>query len=234
LVISPKNIALLNVDDNSPSQEETLVAKEKLDPSILPSTSCTEYTEYTGTDESGTAKPTSLSATKTGNAHKEEETTTRGTYRQYEDPQAIIDKIRRYRRQRHPDSEIIKMLDNMPRRTYYNYVKKMQEQDSELMEQWMECNKGQVEEELAIFREDTCKKLRELQAIIDNEKAPTKDRLKAIEQYMQLAERLIQFNKEMPEIISRAEKIDEYSIAEKERDAIVARGEKCVPVEEVS
>src|SRR5215213_238241 len=52
----------------------------------------------------------------------------RGKYKQYEADQVIIEKIRSYRTQRHPDSEIMKLLDNMPRRTYYNYVKKLQEQ----------------------------------------------------------------------------------------------------------
>ena len=61
----------------------------------------------------------------------------RGKYRQYEDSQVILEKIRSYRTQRYPDSEIIKLLDNMPRRTYYNYVKKLQEQDRQITEQWI-------------------------------------------------------------------------------------------------
>jgi hypothetical protein len=61
----------------------------------------------------------------------------RGKYRQYEDSQVIVEKIRSYRTQRYPDSEIMKLLDNMPRRTYYNYVKKLQEQDKQITEQWM-------------------------------------------------------------------------------------------------
>src|SRR5215213_6723065 len=59
---------------------------------------------------------------------------TRGKYKQYEADQVIIEKIRSYRTQRHPDSEIMKLLDNMPRRTYYNYVKKLQEQDLAISE----------------------------------------------------------------------------------------------------
>ncbi|HKG72325.1 MAG TPA: hypothetical protein VKA87_10515 [Nitrososphaeraceae archaeon] len=35
---------------------------------------------------------------------------------------------------RYPDSEIKNLLDNMPRRTYYNYVKKLQEQDMQIVE----------------------------------------------------------------------------------------------------
>jgi hypothetical protein len=61
----------------------------------------------------------------------------RGKYNQYEAAEVIIEKIRSYRTQRYPDSEIMKFLDNMPRRTYYNYVKKLQEQDGQIMEQWM-------------------------------------------------------------------------------------------------
>lgn len=53
----------------------------------------------------------------------------KGKYRQYEDSQVIIERIRTYRTQRYPDSEIMKLLDNMPRRTYYNYVRKLQEQE---------------------------------------------------------------------------------------------------------
>lgn len=64
----------------------------------------------------------------------------RGKYRQYEDSQIIIEKIRSYRTQRFPDCEIMKLLDDMPRRTYYNYVKKVQEQDRQIMEQWMKEN----------------------------------------------------------------------------------------------
>jgi hypothetical protein len=50
-------------------------------------------------------------------------------YRQYEDSQVIVEKIRSYRTQRYPDSEIMKLVDNILRRTYYNYVKKLQEQE---------------------------------------------------------------------------------------------------------
>jgi hypothetical protein len=59
----------------------------------------------------------------------------RGKYRQYEDSQVIIERIRTYRTQRYPDSEIMKLLDNMPRRTYYNYVRKLQEQERQIVEQ---------------------------------------------------------------------------------------------------
>jgi hypothetical protein len=59
----------------------------------------------------------------------------RGKYRQYEDNQTMIEKIRYFRTQRYPDCEIPKKLDNMPRRTYHTYVKKLQEQDRELMMQ---------------------------------------------------------------------------------------------------
>jgi hypothetical protein len=118
----------------------------------------------------------------------------RGPYHQYEDPQTMIEKIRAYRRQRYPDSEIMKMLDNMPRRTYYNYVKKMQEQDREAVEQWMQEYTEQVAEEFFNFRENACHMLRRLQAIIDDEKTPNKERLKAMEQYFNLTERLATFS----------------------------------------
>jgi hypothetical protein len=117
----------------------------------------------------------------------------RGKYRQYEDSQVIIEKIRSYRTQRYPDSEIMKLLDNMPRRTYYNYVKKLQEQDKQITEQWMSENVEHFAEELMIYRETLCQKLRELQGIIDNKNMPSKDKMQAIQQYLELSEKLFKF-----------------------------------------
>jgi hypothetical protein len=117
----------------------------------------------------------------------------RGKYRQYEDTQVIIEKIRSYRTQRYPDYEIMKLLDNMPRRTYYNYVEKLQEQDRQIMEQWRAENIEHVSEEMMIHRETLCQKLRELQAIIDNENTPPKDKMQAIEQYLAISEKLVNF-----------------------------------------
>jgi hypothetical protein len=118
----------------------------------------------------------------------------RGKYRQYEEGQFIIEKIRSYRTQRYPDSEIMKLLDNMPRRTYYNYVKKLQEQDRQVMEQWMSENVEHFSEEVMIYRETSCQKLRELQGIIDNKSTPPKDKMEAIKQYQEQSENL--FHKE--------------------------------------
>jgi hypothetical protein len=119
----------------------------------------------------------------------------RGKYRQYEDSQVIVEKIRSYRTQRYPDSEIMKLLDNMPRRTYYNYVKKLQEQDKQIMEQWMSENVEHFAEELMIYRETLCQKLRELQGIIDNKVIVPKDKMQAIGQYFDLSEKLYKFEK---------------------------------------
>jgi hypothetical protein len=119
----------------------------------------------------------------------------RGKYRQYEDSQVIIEKIRSYRTQRYPDSEIMKLLDNMPRRTYYNYVKKLQEQDKQVTEQWISENVERFAEELMIYRETLCQKLRELQGIIDNKNTPPKDKMQAIEQYLAISEKLVKFEK---------------------------------------
>src|SRR5919112_294584 len=119
----------------------------------------------------------------------------RGKYRQYEDSQVIIEKIRSCRTQRYPDSEIMKLLDNMPRRTYYNYVKKLQQQDMQIMEQWMKENVEHVSEELIIHRETLCQKLRELQGIVDNKNTPPKDKIRAIEQYLTISEKLSNFTK---------------------------------------
>jgi hypothetical protein len=120
----------------------------------------------------------------------------RGKYRQYEDSQIIIEKIRSYRTQRHPDCEIMKLLDNMPRRTYYNYVKKLQEQDSQIMEQWMTENVEHVSEEMMIYRETLCQKLRELQAIIDNKNTSAKDKMQAIQQYLAISDKLVKFTRD--------------------------------------
>jgi replicative superfamily II helicase len=119
----------------------------------------------------------------------------RGKYNQYEAAQVIIEKIRSYRTQRYPDYEIMKLLDNMPRRTYYNYVKKLQEQDRQIMEQWMSENVEQFSEELMIYRETLCQKLREVQGIIDNKNAAPKDKIQAIEQYLAISEKLVKFEK---------------------------------------
>ena len=119
----------------------------------------------------------------------------RGKYRQYEESQLIIEKIRSYRTQRYTDSEIMKLLENMPRRTYYNYVKKLQEQDRQIMEQWIAENIERFSEELMIYREALCQKLREVQGIIDNKNTLPRDKIQAIEQYLEISERLVKFEK---------------------------------------
>ncbi len=117
----------------------------------------------------------------------------RGKYKQYEDSQVIIEKIRSYRTQRYPDCEIMELLGNMPRRTYYNYVKKLQEQDKEIMEQWKAEHVEHVSEELMIYRETLCRKIREIQAIIDNEEVSPKDKMQAIQQHLAISEKLGNF-----------------------------------------
>jgi uncharacterized protein YPO0396 len=119
----------------------------------------------------------------------------RGKYKQYEDSQVIVEKIRSYRTQRYPDSEIIKLLDNMPRRTYYNYVKKLQEEDRQITEQWIAENVEHFSEELMIYREALCQKLREVQGIIDNKSTSPKDKMQAIGQYLEISEKLVKFEK---------------------------------------
>jgi hypothetical protein len=119
----------------------------------------------------------------------------RGKYRQYEDSQIIIEKIRSYRTQRFPDCEIIKLLDDMPRRTYYNYVKKVQEQDRQIMGQWMKENIEHVSEEMMIYRETLCQKLREIQAIIDDKNTLAKDKMQAIEQHIAISDKLVKFTR---------------------------------------
>jgi hypothetical protein len=136
----------------------------------------------------------------------------RGKYKQYEADQVIIEKIRSYRTQRHPDSEIMKLLDNMPRRTYYNYVKKLQEQDLQIMEQWMAENVEHVSEEMMIYREMLCQKLREVQAIIDNRNTSAKDKMQAIEQHLAISEKLGKFTRSGRSNDMNSVKLDRFTI----------------------
>jgi hypothetical protein len=136
----------------------------------------------------------------------------RGKYKQYEADQVIIEKIRSYRTQRHPDSEIMKLLDNSPRRTYYNYVKKLQEQDLQIMEQWMAENVEHVSEEMMIYRETLCQKLREVQAIIDNKNTSAKDKMQAIEQHLAISETLVKFTRSGRSSDMNSAKRDRFSI----------------------
>lgn len=140
-----------------------------------------------------------------------EEQGQRGKYRQYEDPLTLIEKIRFYRTQRFPDSEIMKRLGNMPRRTYYNYVKKLQEQDREIMEEWAIQNMEQVAEDFVIYRENICKKLRELQLIVDNKTTSAKDKIKAIEQYLAVSEKLVNLNKPISWYLEEAERRQDHA-----------------------
>jgi hypothetical protein len=135
----------------------------------------------------------------------------RGKYRQYEDSEVIIQKIRSYRTQRYPDCKIMELLGNMPRRTYYNYVKKLQVQDNEIMERWKAEHVEQVSEELMIYRETLCQKLRELQAIIEDKNTSPKDRMKAIDQYIAISEKLVNFTTNSRSNKMKSAKLDSYS-----------------------
>jgi hypothetical protein len=117
----------------------------------------------------------------------------RGKYRQYGDSQTLIEKIRSYRTERYPDSEIMRLLDNMPRRTYYNYVRKLQEQDKQIMEKLMKEHEEHVAEEMMIRREFLCQKLREVQTIIDNKNTTQRDKLQAIQQHITISDTLSNF-----------------------------------------
>lgn len=79
----------------------------------------------------------------------------------------------------------MKLLNDMPRRTYYNYVKKLQEQDRQIMEQWMAENVEHVSEELMMYRETFCQKLRE--------NTSAKDTMQAIDKYLAISEKLMKF-----------------------------------------
>ena len=119
----------------------------------------------------------------------------RGPYKQYEDANVILEKIRYYRTQRYPDSQIMDLLDNMPRRTYYNYVKKLQEQERQITEQWISEHVEHYAEELMIYRETLCQKLRESQGIIDNKNTPSREKMQAIAQYLAITDKLVNFER---------------------------------------
>ncbi|MDQ4100855.1 MAG: hypothetical protein M3115_01530 [Thermoproteota archaeon] len=119
----------------------------------------------------------------------------RGPYRQYEDANVLLEKIRYYRTQRYTDSQIMDLLDNMPRRTYYNYVKKLQEQERQITEQWISEHVEHYAEELMIYRETLCQKLREVQGIIDNKNTSPKDKMQAIAQHLVITEKLVSFER---------------------------------------
>jgi hypothetical protein len=136
----------------------------------------------------------------------------RGKYKQYEDSQVIIEKIRNCRTQRYPDSEIMKLLEDMPRRTYYNYVKKLQEQDMQIMEQWMKENVEHVSEEMMIYRETLCQKLREVQVIIDNKNTSAKDKMQAIEQHLVISDKLVKFTRSGRSSDIKSAEHDRFSI----------------------
>ena len=130
-----------------------------------------------------------------GESQAETKKNQRGPYRQYEDTNVILEKIRCYRTQRYPDSEMMKLLDNMPRRTYYNYVKKLQEQERQITEQWMSEHIEHYAEELMIYRETLCQKLREIQGIIDNKNTLAKEKMQAIAQYLAITDKLVNFER---------------------------------------
>ena len=50
-----------------------------------------------------------------------------------------------------------------------------------------------VSEEYMIYRETLCQKLREIQAIIDNKSTSAKDKMQAIQQYLEIEKKLVDF-----------------------------------------
>lgn len=154
-----------------------------------------EQGEEASLGEEGTQGERGGGGVRGGESHSETRKNQRGKYRQYEDSNIILEKIRYYRTQRYPDSEIMKFLDNMPRRTYYNYVKKLQEQERKITEQWMSEHTEHYAEELMIYRETLCQKLREIQGIIDNKNTPPKDKMQAIAQYLAITDKLVNFER---------------------------------------
>jgi hypothetical protein len=106
----------------------------------------------------------------------------------------------------------MKLLEDMPRRTYYNYVKKLQEQDMQIMEQWMKENVEHVSEEMMIYRETLCQKLREVQVIIDNKNTSAKDKMQAIEQHLVISDKLVKFTRSGRSSDIKSAEHDRFSI----------------------
>lgn len=50
-------------------------------------------------------------------------------------------------------------------------------------------------EELMIYRETLCPKLREIQAIIDNKNTPPKEKMQALTHYIKITENLVNFDR---------------------------------------
>jgi hypothetical protein len=63
------------------------------------------------------------------------------------------------------------------------------------MEQWMAENIEHVAEEMMIYRETLCQKLRQIQAIIENKNTPPIDKMRAIEQYLAISDKLVTFTR---------------------------------------
>jgi hypothetical protein len=57
----------------------------------------------------------------------------------------------------------------------------------------MKENVEHVSEEMMIYRETLCQKLRELQAIIENKNTSAKDKMQPIQQYLAISEKLVNF-----------------------------------------
>jgi len=105
----------------------------------------------------------------------------------------------------------MELLGNMPRSTYYNYVKKLQEQDREIMEQWKTEHVEHVSEEMMIYRETLCQKLRDLQAITEDKNTSAKDKMKAIDQYIAISEKLVNFTTDGRFSKIKSAELDSYS-----------------------
>lgn len=71
----------------------------------------------------------------------------------------------------------------------------MQEQERQITERWMSEHIEHYAEELMIYRETLCQKLREIQGIIDNEKTSPKDKMQAITQYLAITDKLVNFER---------------------------------------
>ena len=64
---------------------------------------------------------------------------------------------------------------------------------------------------MMIFRETLCRKLRENQAIIDDEEVSPKDKMQAIDQYIAISEKLVNFITSGRSNDMKSAKLDSYN-----------------------
>jgi hypothetical protein len=124
-------------------------------------------------------------------------------YKQYDEDKTIAE-IRRYRREDYSDREIRQFLDNMPERTFYDFVKRMYERDQQYYEEARKQDKAALRDELTIYKERLLKKLRQLDVLAKNSE-DDKVKVDAIKDYCEVSKQLAQLAIEKPVVLGESE-----------------------------